>query len=547
MTTSAKDHQLTLGRELFNSGSWAWDLPEPGWPALTGMETESPPTAVIDIGSGSARAVVMQVNRGGGIEILAQQQMHLELMTHVNDDGALDPQSVALTLDAMEDFVQVCRAHGVQNINAVGTAALRESSNAAEITETAARKFGVSFRIISGQDEAAYCFVGAVHGLPVTQGLLADLGGGSMEVVGFADRSLEFMRTLPLGGLRISNRFGLNDRPAAEDLAAAARYVRECLASAQIPRLGASDTLVGSGGSIRLLSKLDRRRMAYPILKMHGYYISGNGLADLTESLAQATRAERAAMTGMNQERTHSIVGGVIVAQVLLEHTGAGGILVSGQGLREGLARHPEPLPQDQPLTLPQRTVVRAAGLSDLVQRFALRFWQRGPRRADFARRLANAAWRGRHRRLTSSLQCAALLLEIGSAIDFYNRLGRTAAVVARSDLPGFSHRESAQVAGMLLVGERGRLPRRYRHTPVLTGGDKRRLGQAAAVLLVADELDRRLPTDCPADAVAISRKNGGVAVVTPIWTPLNPAGLEKRWEAEFKQPIHVRTGSDGG
>ena len=547
MTTSAKDHQLTLGRELFNSGSWAWDLPEPGWPALTGMGTESPPTAVIDIGSGSARAVVMQVNRGGGIEILAQQQMHLELMTHVNDDGVLDPQSVALTLDAMEDFVQVCRAHGVQNINAVGTAALRESSNAAEITETAARKFGVSFRIISGQDEAAYCFVGAVHGLPVTQGLLADLGGGSMEVVGFADRSLEFMRTLPLGGLRISNRFGLNDRPAAEDLAAAARYVRECLASAQIPRLGSSDTLVGSGGSIRLLSKLDRRRMAYPILKMHGYYISGNGLADLTESLAQATRAERAAMTGMNQERTHYIVGGAIVAQVLLEHTGAGGILVSGQGLREGLARHPEPLPQDQPLTLPQRAVVRAAGLSDLVQRFALRFWQRGPRRADFARRLANAAWRGRHRRLTSSLQCAALLLEIGSAIDFYNRLGRTAAVVARSDLPGFSHRESAQVAGMLLVGERGRLPRRYRHTPVLTGGDKRRLGQAAAVLLVADELDRRLPTDCPADAVAISRKNGGVAVVTPIWTPLNAAGLEKRWEAEFKQPIHVRTGSDGG
>ncbi len=547
MATSAEEHQLTLGRELFTSRSWTWDRPEPAGPTPAGMEAECAPTAVIDVGSGSARAVVMRVNQGGGIEVLAQQSMNLDLMSHVNDDGALEPETVALTLAAMEDFVQVCLAYGVTSINAVGTAALRESRNAAEICDAVARKFGVTFRIISGQEEAAYCFVGAVHGLPVTQGLLADLGGGSMEVVEFSERSLKSMHTLPLGSLRVSNQFRLTERPAAEDLAAAVRYIRECLAAAQIPHLGASGTLVGSGGSIRLLSKLDRRRLAYPILKMHGYYISGEGLSNLTETLAGAARAERAAMTGMNPGRTHSIVGGAVVAQALMEHTGAGGILVSGQGLREGLARHPAPLPQDQPITLPQPTVVRAAGLADLTQRFALRFWQRGPRRANFARRLANAAWRGRHRRLTSSLQCAALLLEIGSAIDFYNRLGRTAAVVARSDLPGFSHRESAQVAGMLLVGERGRLPRQYRHTPVLTGGDKRRMGQAAAVLLVADELDRRLPPDCPAESVSISRMNGAVAVVTPIWPPVNAAGLEKRWESEFNQPIHVRRGDERG
>lgn len=154
-----------------------------------------------------------------------------------------------------------------------------------------------------------------------------------------------------------------------------------------------------------------------------------------------------------------------------------------------------------------------------------------------------------RHRRMTSSVQCAAMLLDIGSAIDFYNRLGRTAAVVARSDLPGYSHRESAQVAGMLLVAERGRLPRQYRHTPVLTGGDKRLLGQAAAVLLAADELDRRLPPDCPPEAVSITRENGAVAVTTPVWTPLRASGLVERWGKEFDQLIHVEStnGRQGG
>ncbi len=548
MTTGAQAGNLTLGTEQFEASRSIWELPEPSGMHRGYMGQDAPPTAVIDVGSGSARAVVMQVHEGGGIEVLAQQRMNLELMSRIGADGTLEEDALALTLAALEDFIQVCLAHGVQSINAVGTAALRESQNASEIISEVGRKFGVTFRIISGEDEAAYCFIGGVHGLPVTNGILADLGGGSMEVVSFADRTLESGHTLPLGSLRISNSFRLNDRPSAEDAAMAVRHIRESLEEEGIPYLGASGTLVGSGGSIRLLSKLDRRRSAYPILKMHGYYISGEGLDCLTETLVNSTRAERAAMTGMNPERTHSIVGGALVARALMEHTGAGGILVSGQGLREGLARHPNPLPGGRPVTLPQRERIRDAGVADLVKRFALRFWRRGPRRANLALRLAKTAWMFRHRRMTSSVQCAAMLLDIGSAIDFYNRLGRTAAVVARSDLPGYSHRESAQVAGMLLVADRGRLPRQYRHTPVLTGGDKRLLGQAAAVLLAADELDRRLPPDCPPEAVSITRENGAVTVTTPVWTPLRASGLVERWGKEFDQPIHVEsTNGQGG
>ena len=142
-------------------------------------------TAVIDVGSGSARAVVMQVNPGGGIEIVAQQRVNLNLMSHVDEDGSLDEIGVANTVDALEDFAMVARGFGVQNILAVGTAALRESRNALAIIDTADERFGVPLRIIPGDDEAAYCFLGAIHGLPVADGLLADIGGGSTELVEF--------------------------------------------------------------------------------------------------------------------------------------------------------------------------------------------------------------------------------------------------------------------------------------------------------------------------------------------------------------------------
>ncbi len=504
--------------------------------------SDSALTAVIDVGSGSARAVVMQLT-SGGVEILAQQRLALNLMSHVSQQGALDAEGVTSTLDAIEDFVQVCRSYGVATLHAVGTEALRESQNRAEITREAKQRYGVDLRIISGYEEAGYCFIGAVHGLPVYQGLLADLGGGSMEVVGFADRRMETRDTLPLGSLRIANSFRLTDRPTTEDIAAAFQYVRQCLYKAKVPYLGPKDTLVGSGGSMRLLSKLDRRRRAYPIHTMHGYCIGAKGLSKLVNLLASCDLEERSLIPGMNPERTHSIVGGAVVAQALLQHTGAESIMLSGQGLREGLARQREPLPVDGQVSLMSVASVRRNTMKDVMGRFAPRFTRHGPRRATLAGRIAHAVWGGKRRRLTSSLECAALLLDVGSAVDFYNRLNRAASILAWTDLPGFSHRESAQIASMLLLAEGRRLPKKYRKTRILSDKNRRRLSQASLVLVLADELERRLPPHADAESVNIALGNSGLTITTPAWSKASAHDLHSRWEMEFKQPILIYRG----
>ena len=504
--------------------------------------SDSALTAIIDVGSGSARTVVMQLT-SGGVEILAQQRLALNLMSHVNRQGALDAEGVTSTLDAIEDFVQVCRGYGITTVHAVGTEALRKSHNAADITRMAHQRYGVDLRIISGYEEAGYCFIGAVQGLPVTRGLLADLGGGSMEVVGFADRRMKMRDTLPLGSLRIANTFRLTDRPTAEDMEAAFRYARQCLAMAKVPYLGPEDTLVGSGGSMRLLSKLDRQRRAYPIHTMHGYSLGEKGLSKLVDLLASCDLEERSLIPGMNPERTHSIVGGAVVAQALLQHTGVESIMLSGQGLREGLARQREPLPEDGQVSLMSIASVRRNTLKDVMSRFASRFTRRGARRAALASRIAHTVWDGRRRRLTSSLECAALLLDVGSVVDFYNRLNRAASILAWTDLPGFSHRESAQIAAMLLLAEGRRLPKKYRKTRILSDKDRRRLGQAALVLTLADELERRLPPHAAAESVSIALNNSGLTIITPAWSKASAHDLHSRWEMEFKQPILIYRG----
>ena len=501
-------------------------------------------TAVIDIGSGSARAVVMQVNPGGGIEIVAQQRVTLNLMSHVNSDGYLDAKGVASTLDALEDFALVARAYGIETIHAVATAALRESGNAETITDAARQRFGVPLRIIDGSDEAAYCFVGAIHGLRTNDGLLADIGGGSTEVVRFRDRELVSSVSLPLGSLRIANRFDLGDRPAAASMKAAYDYVRTVLSNAGVEPLPDGATLVGSGGSVRLLSRLDRAREPYPIIKLHGYEIRASALVEQIEQLAAMSRIDRASIPGMNPERSHSIIGGGVVAHALMQHLGTDRLLVSGQGLREGLARHPDPPSACERVPLPPLETVRSESLADLVGRFAHRFGQRGERRAELAGRIADAVWGEGNRQIANSLWCAARLLDIGNAVDYYNRLNRTASIIVRTDLPGFTHGESAQIAAILLAAEFDNLPRRFRQSRLLCPGELRLIQQAAAILIAADELDGRLPQETEANAVTICREQGTWRIVTPSWSPVAAPDLMARWNKAFEEDVRIERGT---
>ena len=522
-------------------------------------------TAIIDIGSGSARAVIMQVNAGGGIEVVAQQRVNLNLMSHVGADGILNADGVAGTLDALDDFALLAGGYGIKTIHAVGTAALRESGNAAAITDAAAERFGIPLRIIDGDDEAAYCFIGAIHGLPVADGLLADIGGGSTEIVRFANRTMHTTASLPVGSLRIANRFGLTDRPSAAGLQAAYAYVGEILSDAGVarpPDTAQSETaesaLVGSGGSVRLLARLARtREEIYPIIRMHGYEIDAGALAALVRTLAGLSRQERAGMAGMNPERAHSIVGGAVIAHALAQHAGAGSLTVSGQGLREGLARRPEALPRPasgKVIGLPALDAVRKTATDDLAQRFAPRYSGRGRRRAALAGRIAAAVWQNPGTEpddaaaettaaLTDALQCSAFLLDIGDAVDFYNRANRTASIIVRTDLPGYTHRESARIAAILLMSEIGRLPRRFRRSRLLSRQELRLIDQAAMMLELADRLDSRLPLGMPAATVRIGRKSGKLTIKTPGWSPVAAPGLAARWQETFGEAISIARG----
>src|SRR5207247_1382702 len=139
-----------------------------------------------------------------------------------------------------------------------------------------------------------YGFLGAVRGLPVERGVLFDLGGGSMQVSHFRHRRLARSVSLPLGSLRLSDAFLRSDPPTAREVRRLREHAREALERAGVEPLEKGEELVGTGGTLRNLAKIDRRSRAdYPISRLHGYELGRRRVKEITGLLAERRQKKR--------------------------------------------------------------------------------------------------------------------------------------------------------------------------------------------------------------------------------------------------------------
>src|SRR5262249_15033832 len=162
-------------------------------------DARSDPVAVIDIGSNSGRVMVFQRDGAGHLRLLAGSRAPLRLVHDVDARQQLTEETMARTMEALRDFQAIATSAGARRIVAVATAAMRDASNGLLFARRVQRELGIRITIIGGVVEARLGFNGAVRGLAVSNGLLFDVGGGSMQVTRFAQRRLRQAVSLPFG------------------------------------------------------------------------------------------------------------------------------------------------------------------------------------------------------------------------------------------------------------------------------------------------------------------------------------------------------------
>jgi exopolyphosphatase/guanosine-5'-triphosphate,3'-diphosphate pyrophosphatase len=492
------------------------------------------PVAVIDIGSNSGRVVVLERDRAGHLRLLTGSRASLRLVHDVDERQSLSEESMARTMEAIRDFHAIAAGVGAKRIVAVATAAMRDARNGGLFMDRIRRELRIRVEIIDGQEEARYGFAGAVRGLPVSSGLLFDLGGGSMQVSHFKSRRLARSTSLPLGALRLSEKFLTSDPPRSKEIRRLRQHVQKHLKRANVGHLGAGQYLLGTGGTLRNLAKIDRNAHRYPISRLHGYRLTLERLQEVVRRIATTRLKNRDDISGLSADRADSIVGGAIAIEALMEVVRGKEILVSSQGVREGIA-----------LRLLKMAVaatkdVKEASLASLVSRFDGWHPEAAARRRAVAAALLRRLEPHADPKISEALDQGARVLDIGRSFDFVDRHEHVADILLATELNGFTHEELA-LASVLVrrAGDRHADPKLLGNLIVLP--DRAQIDRAAVILALADEIEARCPHG---RAIALTCDVGrDVKVSVPVLPSWRASDLNQRFERAFRKPLVVRTG----
>lgn len=286
--------------------------------------------AVIDIGSNSVRLVVYETLSRSLVTVFNEKNL-CGLGREVQSTGRLADDAVLRALNALRRFRALCRLMKVTRVFAVATAACRDASNGAEFILRAERICRVPIDIISGPREAKLSAFGVIAGIYQPDGIVGDLGGGSLELIEVRRSRVRGGITLPLGSLALQDASQKSPKRAE-------RIVKAALAGNLQLAGGAGRTFYAVGGTWRALARLHIIQSGYPLKVMHGYSISA------AEALAFARRLRRLAVGNMladveavNEARRPLLAYAALVLEYIITTSECATIVFSTFGVREGL------------------------------------------------------------------------------------------------------------------------------------------------------------------------------------------------------------------
>jgi len=312
-------------------------------------------TAIIDIGSNSIRLVVYDGPRRIPF-VLFNEKVMAGLGADMGRTGRIGEQAMMRALSALERFARLCVEMGVDHVACVATAAVRDAANGAELIESAAG-MGLEVRVLSGEEEGLASARGLLSGMPRADGIMGDLGGGSLELVRVRPDRVEKPISLPLGIFRIGAVRARGRKALAQHLD---RLLREN---------GLADIEQGLpfyliGGSWRSLARLDMHLTDYSLPILHQYEMTPDRPAALLKWLEAAQKADLKAVNGLTAARVPTLPDAAHLLCAVVDRLASSHLTVSAFGLREGLLHEalPPALAREDPLLVAARVEGEAQG-----------------------------------------------------------------------------------------------------------------------------------------------------------------------------------------
>jgi exopolyphosphatase/guanosine-5'-triphosphate,3'-diphosphate pyrophosphatase len=459
--------------------------------------------AVIDCGSNSFRLVVFTYTDSWWKRT---DEIHESVRVGEGLDatGELGDAPMERALETLELYAHFCKATGIEQIRPVATSAIRDATNQKAFLEAAKKRSGLDVEVLSGEQEARYGYLAAINTTTLSQGVVLDLGGGSLQLTRVEERKAIDGRSWPLGAVRMTERFMPEGGKAKRKPMKALRdhVAAEIDHAAWLEEGG---RLSGIGGTIRNLASAAQLGAGLPSYGIQGFRITRDALGELIDTLADLPPEERGNVPGIKVARADLILAGALVIDTVMDVGGFGMIEATDAGLREGVFF--ESLLGDPPLV----EDVRRATVCNLAAQYD----------ADFAHvrhvaALALELWdalaaAGLHRgdpKERELLWATAMLHDIGTAVDYDDHHKHSRYLILSAGMPGYSPREVA------LIGQAARYHRKGNPTlgefgALARPGDEALLNRIAAAVRIAEQLERS--RDQAVSACDVEVKDGRV------------------------------------
>jgi len=299
--------------------------------------------AGIDCGTNSIRLLIADSDGTGTLTDVVREMRVVRLGQGVDRTGRLAPDALERTRVALADYAAAIDEQGAAAVRMVATSATRDAQNRDEFVAMVRATLGVDPEVITGDEEAALSFRGAVDTIPGLAGpiLLADIGGGSTELVAGSPGPTTALRarSTDVGCVRMTERHLHDDPPTPTQVDAVVADVRAAFEDAgrTVP-LHEANVLVGVAGTVTTIAAIALGLTEYDPEAIHASRMSAAQVAKITDELVHMTHAERAAIPVMHPGRVDVIGGGALVLRTLVEVTGVAEVIASEHDILDGIA-----------------------------------------------------------------------------------------------------------------------------------------------------------------------------------------------------------------
>jgi len=287
------------------------------------------PVAIVDIGSNSVRLVAYESHSRAPTPTFNEKAL-CGLGRGVATSGLLPEDGMAKALAALQRFHVLCDTMRISDLRSIATAAVRDAANGPQFLSLAERAIGCKIELLSGQREARLSALGVASSIHNADGIVGDLGGGSLELTEVKNGDAGAGMTLPLGSLSLIDLSGHSPKKAA-------KIVRETLSNVKLLQSLQGRTFYAVGGTWRALARLHMRQRQYPMNVMHNYVIPSRDALEFARLVERIEAEALMAIEAVSSARRPHLAYGAAVIEEIIRQASPKEIVMSALGVREGL------------------------------------------------------------------------------------------------------------------------------------------------------------------------------------------------------------------